>query len=147
MALRKCMIKTCVDLLLVSPEALSGKNMGNLWKSGRYNKKLQMVKELLVDWVNNFFVHEVGWYLKSKNLAFHPLLLFDNAPGNVQDLSFFHPTIQVKCLAKNTNRSFVQLLDKGTITKWKSCYTHWILYDILIESDKGTFVSVNECQK
>ena len=131
----------------LSPQALNAKNVDNLPKSGRSNKKIWVVKELLVGLFNNFFVREIGWYLKCKNIAFHPLLLFDDVPWNTQDLGFIHPTIQVECLAKNTTRSYLQLLEKGIIAKLESCYTHRTLYGILNTSDKETFVNVNECQK
>jgi hypothetical protein len=43
------MIKPVVIYCFLSPQDLNGKNMGNLPKSGRYNKKMLVVKELLVD--------------------------------------------------------------------------------------------------
>jgi hypothetical protein len=116
----------------LSPQALNGKNMGILPKSGRCKKIIRVVKELLLDWFNNFFVREVGWYLKSKNLVFHPILLLDNATGNVQYLGFFHSNIQVEHLDKNTNKSFLQLLDKQSLQNWRAltltepCMVSWM---------------------
>jgi hypothetical protein len=109
------MIKPVLIYCFLSPQALNGKSTGSFPKSGRYNKIVQVVKELLVDWFNNFFVREVGWYLKSKNLVLHPFLLLDNAPGNMQYLGFFHPNIQVERLDKNPNKSFLQMLDKESL--------------------------------
>jgi hypothetical protein len=43
------MIKPVLIYCFLSPQALNGKNMGNLPKSGRYNMKMWVVRELLVD--------------------------------------------------------------------------------------------------
>lgn len=107
MASRICMTKPVLIYCFLSPQALNGKNMGILPKSGRCKKIIRVVKELLLDWFNNFFVREVGWYLKSKNLVFHPILLLDNATGNVQYLGFFHSNIKSSIWTRTpTNHSY-----------------------------------------
>ena len=71
------------------------------------------------DWFDHCFAPAVENYLKNKNLVFKLLLLLDNAPSHLTDLS--HPNVQIEFLPPNTT-SLLQPLDQTIIAAFKAYY-------------------------
>jgi hypothetical protein len=74
------------------------------------------------------------------------LLVLDNAPGCLQDLSLVHSNIQFEYLSNTTN-SLLQLFKQEIITTFKSYYTSCTFCGISDASEKETFVSIIKCWK
>jgi len=96
----------------------------------RANKKAWVTAAIFREWFFDCFVPEIENYSKTKNISFKALLLLDNAPGHLVDLS--HPNVKVHFLPPNTT-SIMQPLDQGIIKTFKSYYIRRTL-EIILES-------------
>lgn len=94
-----------------NPQALKNVNKHTLPVYFRSNRKAWMTKTLFEYWFLNCFNPEVHRYCLDGKIHFEVLLLLDNAPRHLTNVSDLHPNVKVICFpAKHTHPAYGLML-------------------------------------
>ena len=128
-----------------TPRAMKGISKSTLpviWES---NKKSWISMKIFQNWFTEHFCPSVKRYCEVKNLEPKALLLIDNAPTHLSELTTCIP-IEVVFLPPNTT-SLIQPMGQGVVSTFKAYYLRRIFQQLIDKTDEGDKQSISNFWK